>query len=223
MYPLTDITSSQLGSIWPGGAVQPSSTRARLAAAIVRACSLLASALRAHASVASASCVAPWPPLVVVMGVERRGRRRARTRTTGRCRPEPAWRAWWWMAAIPWAWEWEASCSTASTTRLGAAIVAVAGAAQRASTDTSKQLPGGTIWSYVAFAGFGYTMDVLRLLPTFAAGIGVLGARGAVKSDHTNHRRAGRPGRGLPADPPLQPGRDRASTCSRPSISSRTS
>jgi opacity protein-like surface antigen len=64
--------------------------------------------------------------------------------------------------------------------------LAVGGAAQRVSTDASKHLPGGTIWSYSAFAGFGYTMDVLRLLPTFAAGIGVLGARGAVKSDHTN-------------------------------------
>lgn len=64
--------------------------------------------------------------------------------------------------------------------------LALGGAAQRVSTDMSKQLPGGTIWSYSAFAGFGYTMDVLRLLPTFAAGIGILGARGAVKSGHAN-------------------------------------
>jgi opacity protein-like surface antigen len=64
--------------------------------------------------------------------------------------------------------------------------LSLGGAAQRVSSDMSKQLPGGTIWSYSAFAGVGYTMDVLRLLPTFAAGIGVLGARGAVKTDHTN-------------------------------------
>jgi len=64
--------------------------------------------------------------------------------------------------------------------------LSVAGAAQRVDAQMDQKLPGGTIWSYSAFAGLGYTMDVLRLLPTFAVGIGVLGARGAVKS-HIGH------------------------------------
>lgn len=65
-----------------------------------------------------------------------------------------------------------------------AARLSVTGGLQRVSTDPKKQLPDGDIWSYAAFAGFGYTMDVLRLLPSFEAGIGVLGVRGAVKKDH---------------------------------------
>lgn len=60
--------------------------------------------------------------------------------------------------------------------------LSLGGAAQRVDEQMDAQLPGGTIWSYSAFAGFGYTMDVLRLLPTFAFGLGILGARGAVKS-----------------------------------------
>jgi len=64
-----------------------------------------------------------------------------------------------------------------------AARLSLSGGLQRASADMKQQLPGGSIWSYAAFAGFGYTMDVLRLLPTFEAGIGVLGVRGAVKKD----------------------------------------
>ena len=60
--------------------------------------------------------------------------------------------------------------------------LSLAGAAQRVDEQMDQKLPGGTIWSYSAFAGLGYTMDVLRLLPTFAVGLGVLGARGAVKS-----------------------------------------
>lgn len=60
--------------------------------------------------------------------------------------------------------------------------LSVAGAAQRVDAQMDQKLPGGTIWSYSAFAGLGYTMDVLRLLPTFAVGAGILGARGAVKS-----------------------------------------
>jgi hypothetical protein len=64
--------------------------------------------------------------------------------------------------------------------------LSVAGAAQRVDASMDQTLPGGTIWSYSAFAGLGYTMDVLRLLPTFAVGLGVLGARGAVKS-HIGH------------------------------------
>ena len=66
-----------------------------------------------------------------------------------------------------------------------AARLSLSGGLQRVSADPKQQLPGGSIWSYAAFAGFGYTMDVLRLLPTFEAGIGVLGVRGAVKNDHT--------------------------------------
>jgi len=48
--------------------------------------------------------------------------------------------------------------------------------------DPNRGLPGGTIWSYSAFAGLNYTMDVLRLLPTFELGIGYLGILGAVRS-----------------------------------------
>ena len=66
-----------------------------------------------------------------------------------------------------------------------AARLSLSGGLQRGSADPKQQLPGGNIWSYAAFAGFGYTMDVLRLLPTFEAGIGVLGVRGAVQKDHT--------------------------------------
>ena len=64
--------------------------------------------------------------------------------------------------------------------------LSLGGAAHSVSADKDHQLPGGTIFSYSAFAGLGYTMDVLRLLPTFAVGIGVLGARGAVATDHAN-------------------------------------
>lgn len=66
-----------------------------------------------------------------------------------------------------------------------AARLSLSGGLQRVSAQANPQLPGGNIWSYAAFAGFGYTMDVLRLLPTFEAGIGVLGVRGAVQKDHT--------------------------------------
>jgi hypothetical protein len=64
------------------------------------------------------------------------------------------------------------------------ARLSLSGGFQSVSTDAGKQLPGGSIWSYGAFAGLGYTMDVLRLLPTFEAGIGVLGFGGAVKKSH---------------------------------------
>jgi opacity protein-like surface antigen len=65
------------------------------------------------------------------------------------------------------------------------ARLSLSGGLQRVSAETNKQLPGGSIWSYATFAGLGYTMDVLRLLPTFEAGIGVLGVAGAVKKNHT--------------------------------------
>ena len=48
------------------------------------------------------------------------------------------------------------------------------------SADKPAGLPGGTIWAYSALAGVAYTMDVLRLLPTFEVGIAMLGATGAV-------------------------------------------
>lgn len=66
-----------------------------------------------------------------------------------------------------------------------AARLSLSGGLQRVSAQAKPPLPGGDIWSYGAFAGFGYTMDVLRLLPTFQAGLGVLGVRGAVQKDHT--------------------------------------
>jgi hypothetical protein len=53
-------------------------------------------------------------------------------------------------------------------------------------TNSSPALPGGTIWSYSGFAGLGWTMDVLRLLPSFEAGVGVLGIRGAVVHPHAS-------------------------------------
>jgi hypothetical protein len=48
------------------------------------------------------------------------------------------------------------------------------------SEQRSAGLPGGTIWAYSGLAGVAYTMDVLRLLPTFEVGIAMLGATGAV-------------------------------------------
>lgn len=50
--------------------------------------------------------------------------------------------------------------------------------------DDAHNLPGGTIWSYSAFAGINYTMDVLRLLPTFEVGVGYMGLAGAVRTPH---------------------------------------
>lgn len=52
------------------------------------------------------------------------------------------------------------------------------------SATPAKGLPGGAIYGYSIFAGLAYTMDVLRLLPSFAVGIGVLGVEGAVKKRH---------------------------------------
>jgi hypothetical protein len=64
------------------------------------------------------------------------------------------------------------------------ARVSVGGGLQRVSVDTNQHRPGGNIWSYTGFVGIGYSMDVLRLLPTFEVGLGVLGIAGAVKSSH---------------------------------------
>jgi|GEM_PF-987188 len=52
------------------------------------------------------------------------------------------------------------------------------------SEDPARALPGGTIYAYSAFAGFSYTLDVLRLLPTFELGLGILGVTGAVAKPH---------------------------------------
>ncbi|MBC8132824.1 MAG: outer membrane beta-barrel protein [Deltaproteobacteria bacterium] len=52
------------------------------------------------------------------------------------------------------------------------------------STDMAKALPGGAIYAYSLFGGLAYTMDVLRLLPSFEVGIGILGIKGAVVKPH---------------------------------------
>ncbi|MES1209429.1 MAG: hypothetical protein ABUS79_26115 [Pseudomonadota bacterium] len=48
------------------------------------------------------------------------------------------------------------------------------------SADAPHQLPGGTIYAYSVFGGLSYTLDVLRLLPSFEVGVGLLGIEGAV-------------------------------------------
>jgi hypothetical protein len=50
--------------------------------------------------------------------------------------------------------------------------------------DKDKSLPGGAIYSYSLFAGLAYSMDILRLLPSFEVGLGILGATGAVTKPH---------------------------------------
>ena len=62
-----------------------------------------------------------------------------------------------------------------------AARISASGARQGADADSRLALPAGSIWSYSTFAGLTYTMDVLRLLPIFDVGVGVLGVAGAVK------------------------------------------
>jgi len=53
-------------------------------------------------------------------------------------------------------------------------------AAMDVSANKNAGLPGGTIWAYSGMAGVAWTMDVLRLLPTFEVGLAMLGATGAV-------------------------------------------
>jgi hypothetical protein len=48
------------------------------------------------------------------------------------------------------------------------------------SADAQAGLPGGAIWAYSALVGLVYTMDVLRLLPTFEVSAAMLEIRGAV-------------------------------------------
>jgi hypothetical protein len=54
------------------------------------------------------------------------------------------------------------------------------------SEDAARGLPGGAVYGYSAFGGLSYTMDILRLLPSFEMGLGLLGVTGAV----TEPRRA---------------------------------
>jgi len=58
------------------------------------------------------------------------------------------------------------------------------GARYGVSADAPKSLPGGAIYAYSLFAGVAYAMDVLRLLPSFEVGLGVLGVTGAVVKPH---------------------------------------
>ncbi|MEP6652194.1 MAG: hypothetical protein ABJA82_02485 [Myxococcales bacterium] len=51
-------------------------------------------------------------------------------------------------------------------------------------SDMAKSLPGGAIYSYALFAGLAYSMDLLRLLPSFEVGLGILGATGAITKPH---------------------------------------
>lgn len=56
--------------------------------------------------------------------------------------------------------------------------VTAAGSRHTVSEDAMRGLPGGTIYSYSGFAGLSYTMDILRLLPSFDVGVGFLGIGG---------------------------------------------
>jgi hypothetical protein len=56
------------------------------------------------------------------------------------------------------------------------------GSRHSVSEDAGRGLPGGAVLGYSAFAGVSYTMDILRLLPSFEMGLGILGVTGAVKT-----------------------------------------
>jgi hypothetical protein len=58
------------------------------------------------------------------------------------------------------------------------------GSRHSVSENAGARQPGGTIWAYSGFAGLSYTMDVLRLLPSFEVGVGMLGVGGAVAKAH---------------------------------------
>jgi hypothetical protein len=58
------------------------------------------------------------------------------------------------------------------------------GSRHSVSQNVAAREPGGTIWAYSGFAGLSYTMDVLRLLPSFEVGVGMLGFGGAVARPH---------------------------------------
>jgi hypothetical protein len=59
-----------------------------------------------------------------------------------------------------------------------------AGSRHGVSADPTRQLPGGAMYGYSVFGGLSYTMDVLRLLPSFEVGVGLLGVGGAVVKPH---------------------------------------
>jgi hypothetical protein len=56
-----------------------------------------------------------------------------------------------------------------------------AGSRHGVSQDMARGLPAGAVWSYSLFGSLSYTMDLLRLLPSFEVGLGVLGVAGAVQ------------------------------------------
>ena len=49
------------------------------------------------------------------------------------------------------------------------------------SQDATRGLSGDAVFGYSAFGGLSYTMDILRLLPSFEMGLGLLGVTGGVK------------------------------------------
>jgi hypothetical protein len=59
--------------------------------------------------------------------------------------------------------------------------VTASGSRHGVSEDLARGLPGGGVFGYSAFGGLSYTMDILRLLPSFEMGLGLLGVTGAVK------------------------------------------
>jgi opacity protein-like surface antigen len=65
-----------------------------------------------------------------------------------------------------------------------AVLVTTSGSRHGVSADTARALPGGALYSYSVFGGLSYTMDVLRLLPSFEVGVGILGITGAVAKAH---------------------------------------
>jgi hypothetical protein len=62
--------------------------------------------------------------------------------------------------------------------------VSAMGSRHGVSENMAAALPGGAIWAYSAFGGLAWTMDVLRLLPSFEVGVGMLGVAGAVAKPH---------------------------------------
>lgn len=62
------------------------------------------------------------------------------------------------------------------------AIRLTAGASRHGvSADPTRGLSGGAVYGYSAFGGISYTMDILRLLPSFELGLGLMGVTGGVK------------------------------------------
>lgn len=55
-----------------------------------------------------------------------------------------------------------------------------AGSRHGVSENMKAGLPGGAVYGYSVFGSLSYTMDLLRLLPSFEVGLGILGVTGAV-------------------------------------------